>query len=71
MGPFYPLEEEPDAPRSEEERQRYEAWLASLHTAYQHVGLGLDFSAASIESRAPSPVPGTSILATLQVLPCI
>ncbi|MFN9900498.1 MAG: hypothetical protein ACK55Z_17275 [bacterium] len=71
MGPFYPLEEEPDAPRSDEERLRYEAWLAALHQAYHHLGLGLDFSAASMESRAPSPVSGASVLATLQVLPCV
>ena len=71
MGPFYPLEEDPDARRSEEEhaeQMRYEAWQGGLNKAYQHMGLGLDFSAASLMAPSPSTQPGSTNLATLQVL---
>lgn len=68
LGPFFPLEYVDDASHSAAERDRYSKWQAGLHKGYEHVGLGLDFNAESLDKPPASSSLGTYELASLQVL---
>lgn len=66
LGPFFPLDE--DDMSSEAGKRRKEAWQSGLCTAYDHVGLGIDFYVPPLNKSQTHDESGRRTLEVLEVV---